>query len=460
MDHALEFFTDYAERLSFDGLSEGAVHEVKRRVIDVFGCALGGYEADPPRIAREHALESTASPGATVLGTAHRTTAEAAAYANGVMFRYLDFNDMSMAKHGGGHPSDMIAAVLAAAEYADADPKAFMTGVVLSYEIMDRLADVCDISIGRGWDYPTWIALGSSYGAAKALGLTRDQTAQAISLGIVPNITLWQTRRGKLSMWKGAAAGNACRNGVFAALLARRGMTGPDEPFVGANGFFIQCAGGIVELPELGGNGRPYKVEESKLKFFPADYEAQTSVHPALELRERIDGRVDEIEKLEIDTYNVAIRIAADSPAKWAPTTRETADHSIPYLVAVALTRGAVGMEDFAPERIADPKLHELMAKISVREKPEYTADYPETTSFHFDATMRNGEHHTTEVHYPKGHPKNPMSDAEVEEKFRRQAAPLLDAAQMDAVLDRCWRLEEVGSLGELMALLELRPAT
>jgi 2-methylcitrate dehydratase len=456
MDDVLEFLARYADGLTFEDLPERAVREVKRRLIDNFGCALGAYPSEPSTIARAHALEATAAPGATVLGTAHRSSAELAAFANGVMFRYLDFNDMSMAANGGGHPSDMIAAVVAAAEYAHADPKDLVTGVVLSYELMDRLADVCDISIGRGWDYPTWIAMGSAYGASKALGLTRDQTANAVALAVVANVALFQTRRGTLSMWKGSAGGKGCRNGLFAALLARRGLTGPAEAFTGESGFFNQVAGGVVDLPPFGGNGRPFKIEESKLKAYPADYEAQTSVHPALELREAIGGRVDEIEDVDIVTYRVAIRIAADTAAKWAPTTRETADHSIPYLVAVALTRGDVGIEDFAPERISDPELHALMAKIQVRENEEYTAAYPESTWFRIQLTTSSGERHVAQVRYPKGHPSNPMTDAEVEDKFRRQAAALMNTDQMDAVLERCWHLEDAGSVTELMALLEL----
>jgi 2-methylcitrate dehydratase len=460
MDETLTFLARYAEELTYDQLSSGAVREVKRRLIDSFGCALGAYRFEPPTIARAHALEATATPGATVLGTTHRTAAELAAFANGVMIRYLDFNDMSMAKHGGGHPSDMIAGVLAAAEYAEMDPREVITGIVLSYELMDRLADECDICIGRGWDYPTWIAIGSAYGASKALRLSGEQTANAVAIAAVANVSLFQTRRGALSMWKGSAGGNGSRNGVFAALLAKRGMTGPAEAFRGTSGFFQQVAGGPVALPPFGGNGVPYKIEDSKLKAFPADYEAQTAVNPALQLHEEIEGRVDDIDTVDILTYGVAIRIAADTPAKWAPTTRETADHSIPYLVAVALSRGAVGVEDFSLERIGDPALHTLMAKIRIRESEEYTRAYPESTYFRLELTTRAGERHVAQVRYPKGHPKNALTDAEVEEKFRRQASDLMPAEQMDAALAACWNLEEAASITELMALLELPRVT
>jgi len=458
MDETLTFLARYADDLTYGALSSNAVREVKRRLIDSLGCALGAYRFEPPSIARAQALEATGTPGATVLGTAHRSTAELAAFANGVMIRYLDFNDMSMAKHGGGHPSDMIAGVLAAAEYAAADPSAVITGIVLSYEVMDRLADECDISIGRGWDYATWIAIGSAYGASKALGLSREQTANAVAIAAVANVSLFQTRRGALSMWKGSAGGNGSRNGVFAALLAKRGMTAPAEAFNGESGFFRQVAGGPISLPPFGGNGRRYKIEDSKLKAFPADYEAQSAVHPALKLHDDIEGRVDAIESVDIVTYGVAIRIAADTPAKWAPTTRETADHSIPYLVAVALTRGDVGVDDFSIERIRDTDLRKLMAKIRVRESEEFTRAYPESTRFRLELTTRSGDRHVAEVRYPKGHPKNAMTDNEVEDKFRRQAVDLLPADQIDAVLETCWNLEQSASVGELMTLLALPP--
>jgi 2-methylcitrate dehydratase len=398
---------------------------------------------EPATIARAHAADSTGDPGATVFGSGHRSSAESAAFANGVIFRY----------NGGGHPSDMVAAVLAAAEYGQAAPGEFLTGLALAYETADRLADVCEISITRGWDYPTWIAMGSAYGAGRTLGLERDQIAHAVALAVVANVSLFQTRRGTLSMWKGLAGGNACRNGVFAALLARRGMTGPAEPYLGKSGFFAQCAGGPVELPDFGGNGCRFKIEDSKLKFYPADYEAQTSATPAIALRKAIGGRVDEIESIDIETYGVALMIAADTPAKWAPTTRETADHNIPYLTAVRLTRGEIEIEDFTPERIADPALHALMQKIKIVENPEYTAAYPEATHFRVVATLRSGERNVAEVHHPKGHPRNPLTDAEVKEKFRRQAEPLMDRAQIDELLDRCWHLESVRAMGEIMAL-------
>jgi 2-methylcitrate dehydratase len=455
MDYVLKFLTDYAESLTYEKLPNEVVHEVKRRVIDSLGCALGGYNMLPPKIARAHALEVTANPGATVLGTSHRTSAELAAFANGVMVRYLDFNDTSHSR-AGGHPSDNIPAVMAAAEYSGADSHALITGIVLAYEVMDRFGDYSPITINRGWDYVTYQAFSTAAGAAKVFGLGPEQMANALALAVVPNAAFWQTRVGRLSNWKGCAAGNAGRNGVFAALLAKRGLTGPDEAFAGTNGFLNQVAGGSsIELKGFGGEGRIFKLQEAKLKYYPSDYETQCAVHPALELRRELGGKVDDIEKIIVDTYRLAIAVAADTPDKWNPKTRETADHSLPYILSVAFTKGNVWLDDFTPERINDPLLRSLMPKIEVREKEEYTRAFPDSHYFRIEVITRSGQHLVRETRYAKGHSKNPMSDAEIEDKFRRLAAPLLKPAQISNILERLWHLEEV-SVPEIMSLFKL----
>ncbi len=457
MDYVLKFLTDYAGALTYEKLPKEVVHEVKRRVIDSLGCCLGGYNMVPPKIARAHALEVTAQPGATVLGTSHRTSAELAAFANGVMVRYLDFNDTSHGR-GGGHPSDNIPAVMAAAEYAGADPHALITGIVLAYEVMDRLGDYCPITINRGWDYTTYEALSTAAGAAKVFGLSPEQMANALALAVVPNAASWQTRVGRLSMWKGCASGNAGRNGVFAALLAKRGLTGPDEAFAGANGFLKQVAGGSpLELKEFGGEGRIFKVQEAKLKYYPSDYETQCAVHPALELRRELGGRGDDIEKIIVDTYRLAVVVAADTPDKWNPKTRETADHSLPYVLALAFTRGNVWLDDFTEERINDPQLRSLMPNIEVHEKEEYTKAFPDSHYFRIEVITRSGQHLVRETRYAKGHSKNPMSDAEIEDKFRSMACKLMDEAQIDRLMKTIYRLEHLDDIGRLMRLLRFK---
>ena len=452
MDRILQFLSDYAISLTYEKLPAEVVHQVKRLVIDSLGCAMGGYLEEPPKIARAHALEVTAARGATVLGTSHRTAAELAAFANGVMVRYLDFND---ALGVNGHPSGNIPAVLAAAEYASADARTAITGIVLAYEVQNRIADARKPP-RRGWDHAVYMVLGSAAGAGKALGLTHGQMANALALAATTSVALGQTRRGTLSMWKGCAEGNSSRNGVFAALLARRGMTGPGEAFEGVAGF-IKHVSGPLELSPFGGDGQPFEIEASRFKYFPTDYEAQVAAQPAVELHKLLTGRVEEIEKVVVDAYGGAIFMAADSPDKWNPTTRETADHSLPYVLSVALAKGTVGLDDFTEERIRNPQIHALMQKIEVREKEEYTRAFPEATCFRIELITKSGEKHVREIRYGKGHPKNPMSDQEIEAKFRRLAEPVLGPGQANKILDRLWHLEEVRDLREILNLFELQ---
>ena len=456
MDKVLKSLTDYAISLTHDQLSSETVHQVKRILIDSMGTSMGAYDAEPYNIAKSYALEINANPGATVLGTTHRTAPELAAFVNGVMVRYLDFNDTG----GGfesGHPSDNIPAVLAAAEYAGASPQAAILGIVLAYEFAGCMGQENRL-LKNGWDYVTYDAISAAAGAGKVLNLSYDRMANAIALAATANFALSQTRAGTLSMWKGCAAGNATRNGVFAAIMASRGMTGPPEPFEGARGFVRQlAAGGPMGLPSEMGKNHAYQIQRGKLKYFPSDHEAQTAVNPVLELRKDLGGKIEDIEKVIVDTYDIAIAMAADSPDKWHPTNRETADHSIPYVLAVAFTRGDVWLDDYTEERIRDPKIHELMQKIEVRQTEECQRGFPEGQPFRIEVVTRSGKHFVREVTYGKGHWKNPMSDQDIETKFRRLSAPVLKPDRVDGILKHLWDFDEAESVRQTLDLFVLK---
>ena len=454
MDSILKFLSDYCVKLTYQELSKSVVHDVKRRVIDILGCAMGSYNMIPPKIARSYALEVVSTPGSTILGTRHQSAPDLAAFANGVMTRYLDFNDMSGSART-GHPSDNIVAVLSAAEYAGADMQTTIAGIVLAYEVMDRIGAACMAVRKNGWDQGAYVVLGSAAGAGRVMGLNKEQMANALALAVVPNAPMGQTRLGQLSMWKGCATPNAARNGVFAALMAHRGLTGPEEAFDGPSGFKKQL-GTSMELSAFGGNDVGFTLPESRFKYYPCDYETQCAVTPAIELHKDLKGKVDEIEKIEIETYEHAIICSAESRAKWNPKSRETADHSLPYVVAVALTRGTVWLDDFAEERIRDPKIHDLMQKIQVQATEECDRAWPDAYPFRITVTTKSGQKHVQEVLYAKGHPKNPMSDQEIEAKFRRLAEPVMGQTKVDKALSRLWHMEAMKSMREMMELFVL----
>jgi 2-methylcitrate dehydratase len=457
MDRTLKFLTDYATSLTYEQLPSDAIRQVKRRVIDALGCAMGGYTEDVPKLVRGYAAEATAvNSGATILGTRRRTAPELAAFANGVMVRYLDFNDSGTSKEVGGHPSGNIPAILAAAEYAGAGGEAFICAVVLAYEIHGRMADELGLW-RRGWDHASYMTLASAAGAAKVLELDHARMANALALATVTGFFLGQTRTGSVSKWKGCAEGNGSRNGVFAALLAQRGMTGPEAPFEGAKGLF-KVASSPVDMPPFGGtNGEAYKIQIAQHKYFPSDHETQCCAHPFIELGEILRGRLDDIEKIVVDTYRLTMEVAADSPEKWDPQTRETADHSLPYTMALCLTQGGYWLDDFELEKIRNPALRPLMKKIEVRETEECNSRFPESNSFRIEVTMKNGEKIRRGIDHAKGDPNNPMTDDEIVTKFRKLCAPVMSDAQMDHALNRRWQLEGMSDISEIVRLFELK---
>jgi 2-methylcitrate dehydratase len=440
------------------------VHEVKRRILDSLGCALGALTAPPSRIARQLAQAVKVPHGATLWGTGHRTLPDLATFANGALVRYLDFNDTYLAKEP-AHPSDNIAAILAVGEASRASGKRVIQAVALAYEVQCRLCDAAALR-PRGWDHVTYGPFSSTLAAAKVMKLSDAQTLQAINLAGVANIALRQTRVGDLSMWKACAFSNAARNGVFAAMLAQRGMTGPSPIFEGEKGF-MKLVSGPLELPLFGGEKGPsapitFKILDTYIKRYPVEYHAQTAVEAALAIREemrKVEG-VDAlagITDVEIGSYDVAIEIIGRDPEKWHPHTRETADHSFPYCVAVTLMDGQVTLRSFEAKRLADPVLHELIKKVRVVPQPEFVGRYPQAMPTRIIVRTRAGKDYVKQVDYPLGHPKNRMADHEVEDKFRRLAAGKIDRARTEKVIDVVGRLDRLKDISTLMPLLKVK---
>ncbi|TAK07064.1 MAG: MmgE/PrpD family protein [Candidatus Manganitrophaceae bacterium] len=442
----------YSRALSYRLLPSEVVHEVKRRLIDTLGCALGGWESAPAKIARKVARSVQFRAGAALLGEAHRTTEDLAAFANGTAVRYLDYNDTYLSKEP-AHPSDNIPAALAAAEAAGRGGKALIEAIVLGYDIQCRLCDAAALR-PKGWDHVTYGAFSSALVAAKLWRLTEEKTIHAVGLAGTPNQALRQTRVGEISMWKAAAFANAVRNGLFAVELARLGMTGPAPIFEGEKGF-MKVVSGEFDLPPLHPAG-PFKIMETYIKYFPVEYHAQSAVQAALLLRKRLEGGIDSIESITIRTPDVSYEIIGRDPEKWHPKTRETADHSLPYCVAAALMDGEMGLRQFGPRRLVDPKLHLLMQKVRVLSDPELSAAYPGAIA-NIVEVEAHGRREVERVDHPRGHPKNPVTDDEVEEKFRRLAGRLLSKLQVEKVLGRIWALEKVQSIGEILTPLKVR---
>ncbi len=414
-----ERFADYASQLTFESLPAEAVHEAKRRFIDSFATAIGAMDADAYRIARRCAERVGAKPSASLLGGG-KSSPEWAAFVNGLLIRYLDYNDTYLSLEP-AHPSDNLAAVLAAGEMVKARGTDLIVAAVLAYEIQCRLCDAASLR-KHGFDHVTYGALSSALAASKLLGASKAEMVHTLGIAGVCNTALRQTRSGELSMWKGCAFANAARNGVFAAVLAKDGMTGPAPIFEGDLGF-MKLLTGPFSIADLGGEGRPFMINSTYIKFWPAEYHSQSAIDAALQLRPEI-GDVGKIQAIDIHTFDAAVDIIGKDPEKWRPKTRETADHSLPYCTAVALVDGDVTDAQFAPDRLIDEGLLGLVAKIKVHRDGELSRRYPAGIPNRLTVTLEDGRQLVKEVEFPRGHARNPMTDDEVEHKFRSLAEP------------------------------------
>ncbi|MGB4258176.1 MAG: MmgE/PrpD family protein [Phycisphaerae bacterium] len=440
---------DWLGQLDHRPLPEPVSHEVKRRVLDTIGVAVAGWDGEPCRITREQAQEVQAlDGGATVWGTRHRAPAALAAFANGTQARYLDYNDTYLSLEP-AHPSDNIPACLAVGEGAGVDGRRVMTAIAAAYEIQCRLCDAAGIR-EKGWDHVVYGAISVAATAGWLWGLRGEALGHAISLGVVSNIAMRQTRVGQLSHWKGCAFANAARNAIFGADLARRGMIGPADPFTGAMGLFKQVTGPFrIYLPE----GEDWAILQTYIKFYPADYCCQSAIEAALCLRQAIPDTAA-IARVDVDTFDVAVDITGSEPEKWDPTSRETADQSMPYCVAAALLDAHVSMESFNDRRRADPQLRELIRRVAVHRDPGMNHGYPDGTPTRVRVTLRDGQTLAHEIKYPRGHAGNPMTDEEVREKFVRMTSLRLAVPARARLQEAIWGLETVENLTGLFELM------
>ena len=440
-DGTVRRLAEYACGLRFADLSPDAVHACKRRIADTLGCAVAAFDAEPCRIARALALRGGVTNGARVLGTAHWALPELAAFANAAMGRYLDGNDCFPG--GGGHPSGVIAPVLAAAQVAGADARAAIAAIVVGYEVHRALHESLHV-MAKGVDHAFYPAVAAAAAAANVLRLDRARTANAIALAVTANLPLAVTRRGQLSMWKGVAEANGARNGLFAALLAQAGMTGPERPFEGALG--LHHLVGPVD-PDLLGRA-PLAIVSADMKFYVTEYHSQGPLAAALSLRAGLDP--DAIAAIRIRTYAFAVKEIGSGPEKWRPTTRETADHSLPWIVAASLVAGGFSDAIFSPARFSDQRVLALADKITVVEEPDFTRAFPEKFRSRVEIELHDGTRRAAGLDFPHGHHDDPLTDAEVDDKFTMLAGRKLPPERTAQVLrlirdfDHCARLDDL----------------
>src|ERR1700720_4218291 len=446
----------YACSLQFEDLSKEVVHEVKRRVLDSIGCALGGWNEEPWGLARKVASEFSAKAGSTIIGTTHKAPPDWAAFASGCCIRYFDYNDTYLSKEP-AHPSDNIAATLAVAESLGSSGRDFITATALAYEVQCRFCDAASIR-ARGWDHPTYGAFSTALAAAKLMKLDPEKTRHAINIAGVNCAAFRQARVGELSHWKGVAFANAARHGVYAALLARAGMTGPAPIFEGQMGFEKELGvslGNVAEVFDkkkeaIPGKGPASMILKTSIKYWPAEYHSQSAIEAALFLRKEM-GDPSRIQSVRIESHDASVDIIGSEPEKWKPETRETADHSLPYITAIALIDGEVTDKQFQPERFTDPTIWKFLENVKVERNTELSAMYPGAVANIVHVDLNDGRRLTKRVDYPLGHAKNPLKDPEVEGKFYALVRQKLGEERAREIVDLVWNLDQAKNVHHLM---------
>ena len=445
-----EHMAAFVVRASYAELSEGARQQLKIRILDSLGCAIGALDGQPARLVREQLRDFGGNSLCTLVG-GPRSAPDRAAFYNSALVRYLDFNDSYLARGETSHPSDNLGAVLAAAEYAGKDGRDLMTALAVAYQVLCTLSDVAPVR-ARGFDHTTLGSFAVAAGVARALGLDVCKTANAIAICGTAFNALRVTRTGALSNWKGLAYPNTDFACTHAAFLAMRGITGPLEVFEGNKGFMQAIAG-------------PFQIDWSKqdlekvtgtiLKKYNAEIHSQSTLEGILELRQANGFTGDDVARVAIEIFDVAYNIigGGEEGEKTTIRTKEQADHSLPYMVAVAILDGQVMPEQYLPRRIVQPDVQTLLRKVEVRPSAELSQHFPRQMPVRIDVWLDDGRKLSIEKLAYEGFCTQPMRWDTVVEKFDRLGAPHADATLRQDIVSAVANLESIG-VSDLMQLL------
>ncbi len=458
MARLVDRITNYAESLAFADLPVAVVSRTKELILDSVGCAIGGSSSPPAQIAQAIAAETPSLNGATVMVTGQRTTPDVAAFANGIATRYLDYNDTYL---GGGHPSDMLAPVLAANDAVHADGKSVIAGVVLGYEVFcgtrDSVEEQHKAQGKRPYGNQTAFGpFGSTAVAGKAFGLDRDEMAHALNLAAVTHFPP-SGGGSQLSHWKACHLAMSSRVGVFSAMLAAKGLTAPSGALEEGCGYF-QVVGAPVDFEPYDKAAGEFRIMRSHIKAFPCGFHGMGPATVASQLHTEVVDDLDRVREIRIHATRISAQLMGSSESRWKPETRESADHSIPFVVAMCLMEGSLQVRHFDEDYFLRPQVRDLMAKMRMVIPDSFESDFHEVPSVKIEVDMDDGAVRIAEVTRPIGHPENPMTPADYERKFRSLAKAVLPDHQTDALLDRLWHLDEVEDIGEVLSLTVPRP--
>lgn len=439
--------SEFAVNLKYEDLPKEVIYEVKRYLYDSIGCAYGGYTTKDVNILRDIYLEMGGKEEATLIGFGDKMPAVNAALVNSLMIRALDFNDIYW-KDDPSHPSDLIPAALVSAELVDASMKDAITAIVLAYEFEQRMCLFAKPGVReRKWHHATLTQFVSPIVAGKVLGLTVHQMVNAIGINGSHNHTIGCPTAGKLTMMKNTVDPMAVQSGVFAALMAQRGYNGTEKVFEGKEGFMDAFIGwnakeekanptemkgrdGVSEwswdvdalIKDL---GKDYKILECGMKAFPTEALTHTHISCALNAMTKNNLDYSDIEEIRVTCFAQAYDILFD-PAKYRPESRETADHSLPYCLAAAIVDKKITRHSFDEEKLNDTRIYEVIDKIKGEPSIEFEKMFPAKQPSKVVVKTKDGSEFEEYMEFPKGDPREPMSEQDLDNKFEGLSSELL----------------------------------
>lgn len=446
----VERLAEFAVRASYDDLSEEVCDQLKIRVLDSLGCAIGAMDGEPVQIVRRQLDEFDRGGVCTLIGGGQAAPDRATFY-NGALVRYLDYNDGYLAKGESCHPSDNVSAVLAATEYANGSGRDLLVALAVAYQVQCRLSDEAPVR-AAGFDHTTQGAYAVAAGVSRALALDAAAAANAIAISGTAFNALRVTRTGALSHWKGLAYPNTAAGCVRVAFLARRGITGPLEVFEGNKGF-VGAIAGPFHVDWSSENLE--RVTRTVIKRHNAEIHAQTAIDAALELKRRHRFSAADVDRIDVETFDVAYKIigGGEEGDKSIVCTKEDADHSLPYLVAVALLDSEVLPAQFAPDRIQRADVQQLLCRVTVHPTPEYSQRFPDEMPARVAVTLNDGRTLSREIREYPGLNGPPLTWKQVIHKFEQLSSGRIEGEQCRNLAEAVRNLESI-SVSDLTALL------
>jgi 2-methylcitrate dehydratase len=449
----------YVINLRFQDLPQDVIHQTKRVMLDTLGCAIGGYASEASQTIQELIKELGHLEETTVFGSGLKTSCLNAALVNGVMVRYLDYNDTAFIIQGetyrtGYHPSEIIPGILALGERQRLSGREVIAAIVAGYDL-----SLCFLEAVRGpgmekkgWNGDTRGAYIMPLMAGKLLGLNENQIENAVGIAGSCHAVLGilDTPAEEYTMTKNIRFPTMSYAGIMAAMLAKKGFTGPTTIIEGNDGFVQVIMNGEYDLTKLIPTKGKFAIRETCIKSITADFSSHGHLTATLNLVKENDIKPEDVAEVTIITSKRCAEHTGD-PVKKYPKNKETADHSSYYLTAIAIIDRQIGPEQFTPEKFQNPKVRELIDKVILKGDPDLDKARPAGIS---EIVSKQGKKYQCRVDYPRGHARNPMTDEEIIGKFKSMASKYMSDKQTNQIIDTVFaldKLEDVGKLNRLM---------